>query len=64
LNLYFNEFDLTYLIDNSKNGKPPKIYLEIEKINVNEFILKQYEHELPKYAKKRFPSIFSLLENE
>ncbi|MBU3659134.1 MAG: hypothetical protein FGM14_04645 [Flavobacteriales bacterium] len=63
LNINYQFFDLVYLIDNSFDGKPPKVFLEIEKEIDESFLIKQYVDLLPTYAESRIPSIFNFITN-
>lgn len=63
LNINYQFFDLVYLIDNSIDGEPPTVFLEIEKVNENSLLVKQYVDLLPSYAERRIPSIFNFISN-
>lgn len=63
MNINYQFFDLVYLIDNSFDVKPPKVFLEIEKENDESFLIKQYVDLLPTYAERRIPSIFNFITN-
>ncbi len=63
LNINYQFFDLVYLIDNSIDGEPPTVFLEIEKVNEDSFLVKQYVDCLPSYAERRIPSIFNFITN-
>jgi len=64
LNLYYEFFDYVLLVDNSSPVDMPKNIFELDKNEPGVFDVSKFTNELPEYAKRRFPEIFSLIENE
>lgn len=61
LNLHFSFFDYILLVDNSSENELPTELFELEKVEGDSFALRLFCHELPEYAKRRFPEIFDLI---
>lgn len=64
LNLHFTMFDFISFIDNSQDDNIPEFMFELHKESEHEYICIMMVDQLPEYAERRFPNIFSLISDK